>query len=89
MNPHVEAWRAKQDQLKGQNEGQIAGATLVMINSVCQQVKDDILDAKRTSADIKDTFKSVQNGLNNANDVSVYPIEPIAGCENTTVATLV
>lgn len=69
MNPHVEAWRAKQDQLKGQTEGQVAGVTLVIINSVCQQVKDDILDAKRTSADIKDTFKSVQNGLNNANDV--------------------
>ena len=71
MNPHVEAWRAKQDQLKqqGQTEGQVAGVTLVMINSVCQQVKDDILDAKRTSADIKDTFKSVQNGLNSANDV--------------------
>ena len=69
MNPHVEAWRAKQKELQGQNEGQIAGSTLVMINSVCQQVKDDILDAKRTSADIKDTFKSVQNGLNNANDV--------------------
>lgn len=71
MNPIIEAWRAKQDQLKqqGQTEGQVAGSTLVMINSVCQQVKDDILDAKRTSADIKDTFKSVQNGLNNANDV--------------------
>lgn len=69
MNPIIEAWRAKKDQLKGQTEGQVAGSTLVMINSVCQQVKDDILDAKRTSADIKDTFKSVQNGLNNANDV--------------------
>ena len=69
MNPHVEAWGAKQKELQGQNEGQIAGSTLVMINSVCSQVKDDVLDIKRTSADIKDTFKSVQNGLNNANDV--------------------
>lgn len=69
MNPHAEAWRAAKQQQEGQNEGQVAGSTLVMINSVCQQVKDDILDAKRTSADIKDTFKSVQDGLNNANDV--------------------
>lgn len=68
MNPHAEAWRAKQDQLKGQNEGQIAGATLVMINSVCSQVKDDVLDAKRTSADIKNTFVSVQDGLKNVNE---------------------
>lgn len=71
MNPIVEAWRAKQDQLKqqGQTEGQVAGVTLVMINSVCQQVKDDILDAKRTSADVKDTLLSVQNVLKNVDDV--------------------
>lgn len=68
MNPHAEAWRAAKQQQEGQNEGQVAGVTLVMINSVCQQVKDDVLDAKRTSADIKDTLMSVQNGLNDVNN---------------------
>lgn len=68
MNPHVEAWRAAKQQQEGQNEGQIAGATLVMINSVCSQIKDDVLDAKRTSADIKNTFVSVQDGLKNVNE---------------------
>jgi len=69
MNPIIEAWRAKKDQQKGQTEGQVAGVTLVMINSVCQQVKDDILDAKRTSADIKTTLLGAKSEFKNAQEV--------------------
>lgn len=71
MNPIIEAWRAKQDQAKqqGQTEGQVAGVTLVMINSVCSQLKDEVLDIKRTADGINDTFVSVEDRLKNATEV--------------------
>lgn len=78
MNPHVEAWRAKQDQLKGQNEGQIAGATLVMMNSVCSQLKDEVLDIKRTADGINDTFVSVEDRLKNATEVIQQGAQKVA-----------
>ena len=78
MNPHVEAWRAKQDQLKGQTEGQIAGSTLVMMNSVCSQLKDEVLDIKRTADGINNTFVSVEDRLKSATDVIQQGAQKVA-----------
>lgn len=71
MNPIIEAWRAKKDQAKqqGQTEGQVAGVTLVMINSVFQQIQHEFAEAKQTSADIKTTLLGAQDMLKNANEV--------------------
>ena len=78
MNPHVEAWRAKQDQLKGQTEGQVAGSTLVMMNSVCSQLKDEVLDIKRTADGINNTFVSVEDRLKSATDVIQQGAQKVA-----------
>lgn len=69
MNPHAEAWRAKQKELQGQNEGQVAGVTLVMINSVFQQIQHEFAEAKQTSADIKTTLLGAHNEFKNAQEV--------------------
>lgn len=57
-NPIIEAWRAKKDQAKqqGQTEGQIAGSTLVMINSLGSQIKDQYADQKQTFADFNSSL---------------------------------
>ena len=78
MNPHVEAWRAKQDQLKGQTEGQVAGSTLVMMNSVCSQLKDEVLDIKRTADGINNTFVSVEDRLKSATEVIQQGAQKVA-----------
>ena len=75
MNPHVEAWRAKQKELQGQNEGQVAGVTLVMINSVFQQIQHEFVEAKQTSADIKTTLLGAHNEFKNANEVIPQSIQ--------------
>lgn len=69
MNPHVEAWRAKQDQLKGQTEGQIAGATLVMINSLGSQIKDQYADQKQTFTDFNSSLLVTNEELKNVQKV--------------------
>lgn len=60
MNPHVEAWRAAKQQQEGQNEGQVAGATLVMINSLCSQIKDQYAD---TNEELKNVQKVIHEGI--------------------------
>lgn len=74
-NPIIEAWRAKQDQLKGQTEGQVAGVTLVMINSVFQQIQHEFAEAKQIPADIKSTLLVAQNELKNANEIIPQSIQ--------------
>lgn len=69
MNPHAEAWRAKQDQLKGQNEGQVAGATLVMINSLGSQIKDQYADQKQTFTDFNSSLLVTNEELKNVQKV--------------------
>ena len=69
MNPHVEAWRAKQKELQGQTEGQVAGVTLVMINSVFQQIQHEFAEAKETSTDIKTTLLGAKSEFKNAQEV--------------------
>lgn len=69
MNPHVEAWRAAKQQQEGQNEGQVAGVTLVMINSVFQQIQHEFAEAKETSADIKTTLLGAKSEFKNAQEV--------------------
>lgn len=78
MNPHVEAWRAAKQQQEGQNEGQIAGATLVMMNSVCSQLKDEVLDIKRTADGINNTFVSVEDRLKGATEVIQQGAQKVA-----------
>lgn len=68
-NPHVEAWRAAKQQQEGQNEGQVAGVTLVMINSVFQQIQHEFAEAKETSADIKTTLLGAKSEFKNAQEV--------------------
>lgn len=68
MNPHAEAWRAAKQQ-EGQNEGQVAGVTLVMINSVFQQIQHEFAEAKETSADIKTTLLGAKSEFKNAQEV--------------------
>lgn len=77
-NPIIEAWRAKQDQLKGQTEGQVAGSTLVMMNSVCSQLKDEVLDIKRTADGINNTFVSVEDRLKSATEVIQQGAQKVA-----------
>ena len=71
MNPIIEAWRAKQDQLKqqGQNEGQIAGSTLVMINSLGSQIKDQYADQKQTFTDFNSSLLVTNEELKNVQKV--------------------
>ena len=69
MNPHAEAWRAAKQQQEGQNEGQVAGVTLVMINSVFQQIQHEFAEAKETSADIKTTLLGAKSEFKNAQEV--------------------
>lgn len=69
MNPHAEAWRAAKQQQEGQNEGQVAGVTLVMINSVFQRIQHEFAEAKQTSADIKTTLLGAHNEFKNAQEV--------------------
>lgn len=69
MNPIIEAWRAKQDQLKGQTEGQIAGATLVMINSLGSQIKDQYADQKQTFSDFNSSLLVTNEELKNVQKV--------------------
>lgn len=78
MNPHAEAWRAAKQQQEGQNEGQIAGVTLVMINSVCSQLKDEVLDIKRTADGINNTFVSVEDRLKSATEVIQQGAQKVA-----------
>lgn len=68
-NPIIEAWRAKQDQLKGQTEGQIAGATLVMINSLGSQIKDQYADQKQTFTDFNSSLLVTNEELKNVQKV--------------------
>lgn len=75
MNPHAEAWRAAKQQQEGQNEGQVAGVTLVMINSVFQQIQHEFAEAKQTSADIKTTLLGAHNEFKNANEVIPQSIQ--------------
>ena len=69
MNPHAEAWRAKQKELQGQNEGQIAGATLVMINSLGSQIKDQYADQKQTFTDFNSSLLVTNEELKNVQKV--------------------
>ena len=70
MNPHVEAWRAKkQNQLKGQTEGQVAGSTLVMINSLGSQIKDQYADQKQTFTDFNSSLLVTNEELKNVQKV--------------------
>ena len=69
MNPHAEAWRAAKQQQEGQNEGQVAGVTLVMINSVFQQIQHEFAEAKETSVDIKTTLLGAKSEFKNAQEV--------------------
>ena len=71
MNPIIEAWRAKQDQAKqqGQNEGQIAGATLIMINSMGSQIKDQYADQKQTFTDFNSSLLVTNEELKNVQKV--------------------
>lgn len=69
MNPIIEAWRAKQDQLKGQTEGQIAGSTLVMINSLGSQIKDQYADQKQTFTDFNSSLLVTNEELKNVQKV--------------------
>ena len=75
MNPHAEAWRAAKQQQEGQNEGQVAGVTLVMINSVFQQIQHEFAEAKETSSDIKTTLLGAQNMFKNANEIIPQSIQ--------------
>lgn len=75
MNPHAEAWRAAKQQQEGQNEGQVAGVTLVMINSVFQQIQHEFAEAKQTSADIKTTLLGAHNEFKNANEIIPQSIQ--------------
>jgi len=78
MNPHAEAWRAAKQQQEGQNEGQVAGVTLVMMNSVCSQLKDEVLDIKRTADGINNTFVSVEDRLKSATEVIQQGAQKVA-----------
>ena len=69
MNPHAEAWRAAKQQQEGQNEGQIAGATLVMINSLGSQIKDQYADQKQTFVDFNSTLLVTNEELKNVQKV--------------------
>lgn len=69
MNPHVEAWRAAKQQQEGQNEGQIAGATLVMINSLGSQIKDQYADQKQTFTDFNSSLLVTNEELKNVQKV--------------------
>lgn len=75
MNPHAEAWRAAKQQQEGQTEGQVAGVTLVMINSVFQQIQHEFAEAKQTSTDIKTTLLGAHNEFKNANEVIPQSIQ--------------
>ena len=70
MNPHAEAWRAaKQQQQEGQNEGQVAGVTLVMINSLGSQIKDQYADQKQTFTDFNSSLLVTNEELKNVQKV--------------------
>ena len=69
MNPHAEAWRAAKQQQEGQNEGQIAGATLVMINSLGSQIKDQYADQKQTFTDFNSSLLVTNEELKNVQKV--------------------
>lgn len=69
MNPHAEAWRAAKQQQEGQNEGQIAGATLVMINSLGSQIKDQYADQKQTFTDFNSSLLVTNKELKNVQKV--------------------
>lgn len=69
MNPIIEAWRAKKDQLKGQTEGQVAGSTLVMINSLGSQIKDQYADQKQTFTDFNSSLLVTNEELKNVQKV--------------------
>lgn len=69
MNPHAKAWRAAKQQQEGQNEGQIAGATLVMINSLGSQIKDQYADQKQTFTDFNSSLLVTNEELKNVQKV--------------------
>lgn len=69
MNPHAEAWKAAKQQQEGQNEGQIAGATLVMINSLGSQIKDQYADQKQTFTDFNSSLLVTNEELKNVQKV--------------------